>query len=1329
MPKIEIFASNSLVTVQTTATDQYFVYLPYISSQSKVFTIRDTGNNVSPVNPIIVSTFSNALFTGGISTQQITQNFGFLTITNQSTGLYSVTSASAYPQGATNILSQNLTASTIQATSQVLLQDVRYPTSNYPLTVSAGQLLFNVSTVTQVTSEQFASTLSSFNDIFITSSLFTNYISSGTLQAQTLEVSSLLVYSQTLCSVVNYIENISTGFVEAETLIANFISTNLTSTTQLFSGQANISSLVANSITTDTLTVSGVSELGDYRVNEFSTKTAYISSFVTNSLSTTQFIANSATISYLSAGLVSSQTAFISSLSTNDLYSGRLITTNDAMISTLNVNTISAGTIQAGVGQFSTIRTSTLFGEILSTSILNTSTLNVNTISSGRLTAGSGLVSTIQANTMIVSTITAQTANVSSLLASSITVSTLVADAANVKFMVPSSISTGFLYAGMGFISSATVSSLEGRVVNAQVGIIDSVSANIISTGVLRANTALFSTLETSTLITSTLNALQGNISTVNANFISAGRITTSNVSANTIFSFVTNTSTLNANFISAGILYASVISTTVFIGPGAASQSNYDFLSAGVFTAGSILTSTMNVSTLNTALLNTSTLNTNNFITSSLTTNGSLRLNYAPPNIWLALNYANTGDSRTSIRYSIDDGATFNNIVSGGFSNSTTYFSGIEAGYNGSQFVVVGSNISATSSIQFSSDGSNFRGSQNGGFNQAGNCVLWDGQAWLVGGTDSTKNNILQRGTTGSNWSQIGNNLQSINEVNGLAWNGNIYVAVGTGVDRIQYTTNPTSTWTVATGTLPTAPVHGIATNGFTWVAGGLNGLFYSPNGSNLWAPAVSGNFTAQVWDVQWNGQIWVAVGNGANNTNLNGIRYSFNGSNWFVSALTQQYLRSVRWNGRYWVAGLGANSGGFLYISYDGNTWNMFNQQTGSHNILSVNGLFYPTAPRADIVSPYLNFYLQGMPPALYSTNQVFASPQQMTMNNTLTINCSTNRVGINNTNPQVALDVAGQINATIGSFSTINVSTLSTSFINISTLSSVTINSRNAFFSSIQASTISAGTMFVSTISTGTASIGAFSSISSGVYVGGVFRVQAISTTTISSLNQLTTSTLNAQYVSAGFTTTSNLIVNAGATISTINTNTLSTGIINAALGTFSTLSSGVANIRIGIFSTLAIGGTLSTSNAVNVTGSVNASLGIFSNGNPLPSDFNIKSNIMFADLDQCYSNVRNLPLKRFTYIPEYSAGKQDKTQLGFIAQEVQEIFPKAIFPRYDENLQRDILHLNTQQIMMTQYGATQRLMSTIQLQTNTLSTLFSTVESLQQQISTLTGNNVP
>jgi hypothetical protein len=62
----------------------------------------------------------------------------------------------------------------------------------------------------------------------------------------------------------------------------------------------------------------------------------------------------------------------------------------------------------------------------------------------------------------------------------------------------------------------------------------------------------------------------------------------------------------------------------------------------------------------------------------------------------------------------------------------------------------------------------------------------------------------------------------------------------------------------------------------------------------------------------------------------------------------------------------------------------------------------------------------------------------------------------------------------------------------------------------------------------------------------------------------------------------------------------------------------------------------------------------------------SDRRLKTNIQTASLDICYDLVKNLPLKRFTWDNTHisSSGEIDRSQLGWIAQEVTGSFPKAV-----------------------------------------------------------------
>jgi hypothetical protein len=62
----------------------------------------------------------------------------------------------------------------------------------------------------------------------------------------------------------------------------------------------------------------------------------------------------------------------------------------------------------------------------------------------------------------------------------------------------------------------------------------------------------------------------------------------------------------------------------------------------------------------------------------------------------------------------------------------------------------------------------------------------------------------------------------------------------------------------------------------------------------------------------------------------------------------------------------------------------------------------------------------------------------------------------------------------------------------------------------------------------------------------------------------------------------------------------------------------------------------------------------------------SDERIKEEIELADLDLCYEAVKNIPLKRFKWRDEVYTEEQvhDRHKLGWIAQDVEAVFPKAV-----------------------------------------------------------------
>ena len=94
----------------------------------------------------------------------------------------------------------------------------------------------------------------------------------------------------------------------------------------------------------------------------------------------------------------------------------------------------------------------------------------------------------------------------------------------------------------------------------------------------------------------------------------------------------------------------------------------------------------------------------------------------------------------------------------------------------------------------------------------------------------------------------------------------------------------------------------------------------------------------------------------------------------------------------------------------------------------------------------------------------------------------------------------------------------------------------------------------------------------------------------------------------------------------------------------------------------------------------------------------SDKRIKENIEKASYDKCFESINKLELYRFNYIKELKNINKDKKQLGYIAQDVQDIFPKAVSIqefRNDILSIPDMLSIDITQINYSLYGAIKKL----------------------------------
>ena len=181
---------------------------------------------------------------------------------------------------------------------------------------------------------------------------------------------------------------------------------------------------------------------------------------------------------------------------------------------------------------------------------------------------------------------------------------------------------------------------------------------------------------------------------------------------------------------------------------------------------------------------------------------------------------------------------------------------------------------------------------------------------------------------------------------VNGLAYNGILWVAVGTSASTTPATTVIYSydgiSWTAASGTTfgSTTGAQGrdVAWGGNKFVAVGTSGgaapattAIYSYDGINWLATTTTGSttgmwsttsFSGSGWGVAYNGSRWVAVGGDGNTTAATAnkcIYYSADGLTWtnatggspFVPGAGQanSIARSICWNGLRWVA-VGTNN-----------------------------------------------------------------------------------------------------------------------------------------------------------------------------------------------------------------------------------------------------------------------------------------------------------------------------------------------------------------------------------------------------------------------------------
>ena len=127
-----------------------------------------------------------------------------------------------------------------------------------------------------------------------------------------------------------------------------------------------------------------------------------------------------------------------------------------------------------------------------------------------------------------------------------------------------------------------------------------------------------------------------------------------------------------------------------------------------------------------------------------------------------------------------------------------------------------------------------------------------------------------------------------------------------------------------------------------------------------------------------------------------------------------------------------------------------------------------------------------------------------------------------------------------------------------------------------------------------------------------------------------------------------------------------------------------------------------GTTSPEYSLDVRGNIFTSVGGYTQTGTenwiIQSDRRIKENIVKASYEKCLENVKKIELYNFNFKDNY-VNTNDRNQLGFIAQEVQEVYPKAVIVKPDERIE-ELLTVNTTQIKYTLYGAVRSLIEKVE-----------------------------
>jgi len=802
-----------------------------------------------------------------------------------------------------------------------------------------------------------------------------------------------------------------------------------------------------------------------------------------------------------------------------------------------------------------------------------------------------------------------------------------------------------------------------------------------------------------------------------------------SNLSTLAIFTSSLSSGTIQAGIMSTLVLYASSI-VGVTTGGGLATipstlstfaiytssietstltaqQINVSSLSTSVITATSLFVSSGLISTLSTNALNFAggfgyltmpDIFPNTVFTSTVTTSNLLvgvNATVSP------IQFFGFGTYSNSVLAELSTGATTQELLMFRGSNATdrirfqtTGSLVFEAGVSSRLWPTVPSNVtpamvintSSNVGIQTASPGATLDVAGTGRFQVASTLALnissINGTVYSAGGGGG--GGTTTQALTISTGQLI---VSSMNRVNILPSTMNMWVATGSDVTATMKYSFDGLAWSNGTGGFASYG-NSIAWNGSLWVAAGLNGaqtgsIKYSLNGIN-WLDNASGGFSSGTgYGVAWNGRVWVAVG--VDSTANNTIQFSGDGSNWSNSSGSGFSVSgyAVAWNGIMWVAvGNDATSNATIKYSFDGRVWTNTTGSgfNGGQGIcVAWNGRMW-VAGGSDSTTPGNMKYSYNGINWFNNNNANLTGIGSIGWNGILWV-CGGS-----------ALPATQKLNY---SYDGINWTAGTNTFTGTTSESGRQISWNGRIWVAVGKGGNTSGTPSIKYSGDGinwsNATSGAFNTPAGGWGLGVAFSANLIPS------YQQERFEILSQNIPIFLRSTNTILVQQSSLL--IN-NTLSIYTFSSVVG---------INCNVPTYT-------------LDVNGTINAFTAVKSNGTNLTSDRRIKQFITSADLDICYSNVKNLPLRRFEFIDAFKVTKYDGKQVGFIADEVEQYYPKAvnIFPTSVGGFST-LKHLNYDQIMFANFGATKKLMTLVESQDSTIKGQAMALDTLNNQYS--------